>query len=78
MPPIQFKNIGFDPSQLPPWITKIAMDQDGEWKVFRDTPTLKRDFWQHKYSLPIPPEHAPKNYTGCWTKSLHDISLLTI
>lgn len=52
-------------AMMPPWIMYRAMDEDGEYTVFREEPQcLTQDFarsWTQpsEFALPIPPEFAP-------------------
>lgn len=65
--------LDFDWSVLPPWMNWIAKDSDDNWWAFSHKPFLTKSIWEtNGDGLSIPPNYAPKNFTGDWTKSLHE------
>lgn len=65
--------IVFDWSCLPAWADQfIAMDQDGRWFSYPDSPTFNknREVWGRGNHTTIPLGYFPKGFTGDWTESL--------
>ena len=68
------KELDFDASCLPSWANKfIAMDDGGQWYGFLYIPKINRSVWYGNECCEIPSDFAPKNFTGSWSDSLHEI-----
>ena len=71
--------IDFDPDCLPAWAKWIAMDKNGDWRVYVDEPIIYDEFgmWEivKSYGV-IPKEYSPKNFKGHWKESLFSVEEL--
>ena len=72
--------LDFDPYCLPQWADKwIAMDADGEWYCYSEKPDMNsrnKVHLSHGNTTRIQADFAPKNYSGNWKDSLHDVEKL--
>lgn len=58
-----------DWAAMPAWANWVAMDEDGEWGWFKDSPRRCHSYWGGFYGHRIPNGYTP-SFSGDWQDSL--------